>query len=126
LAILGMGETAEATDAFRGATDFRFGLEALTAARLVLAAELFFTLAGLVLATFFFAALLVAVFFRLIPVFWVFAVFFVFLAIVSSIALEGNVTTGLSGRLQVIFKTSPATRDTRCNEAASIGSGRKT
>ena len=59
------------------ATDFRFGLEALTAARFVLAAELFFALAGLVLATFFFAALLLVVCFRFVPAFLAFTVFFV-------------------------------------------------
>ena len=99
LANLGLGEAVDATDPFRDATGFRFGLEALTAARFVLAAELFFALAGLVFTTFFFAELLVVVCFRFVPAFWVFTVYFVFLAIVSSLALGENDITCLRLRL---------------------------
>jgi hypothetical protein len=84
-AVLRLRGTLETTAFFLAAIDFRFGLEALTAERLVLAAELLFTL---VLATFFFAELLAVICFRLGPAFLIFTVFFAFLfaflAIVSS------------------------------------------
>ena len=84
MANLRLRGAGEGTDPFRDATDFRFDLEALTTEWFVWAAELLFTLAGVVLATFFFAALLVAVCFRFVLAFWVFTVFFAFLAIVFS------------------------------------------
>jgi hypothetical protein len=75
-----LGSVVEATGAFRMATVFRFGLETLAAVRFAATAEFFLVLAGLVLATFFFAILLEVGCFRFSTAFFALTVFLALVA----------------------------------------------